>query len=293
MAIRPDTEKTMERVVITGVGLVSVLGLTRDAVATALYRGLSGITHDPERLNRGFCSDLTGHISNFAPERFLSRKQRKTMPLFAIQAHSAVIDALEQAGIPLDTLRSERVGLIFGNDSNTRSAIEQWEQWREAESTTSLGSGHVFKGMTSTVTLNLNVLLGTQGASWTLSAACASGTHAIGQGTDAIRLGRQDIVICGSVQEINMESLAGFDGLGAFSRNPEASKASRPFDAARDGLVPSGGAVAVILESRTHAKARGANILGEICGFGYSSDGSGLSVPSQTGLARAMRMALH
>lgn len=282
----------MERVYITGVGLVSVLGITREAVAESLYHGRSCLVHDAERLRRGFRSDLTGRIDNFVPERLLNRKQRKTMPLFAMQAHSAVMDALSQTGIDPDALHSERCGLIFGNDSSALAAVEQWEGLREASSTASLGSGHVFKGMTSTVSMNLNALLGVRGASWTLSAACASGSYAIGQGADAIRLGRQDVVVCGGAQEINMESLAGFDGLGAFSTNPDAEAASRPFDADRDGLVPSGGAAAVILESAAHAKARGAVVLGEVVGFGYSSDGSGLSVPSDNGLARAMRMAI-
>lgn len=283
----------MERVCITGVGIVSVLGTTAEAVAKALYHGQPGLVHDAERLRHGFRSDLTGRIDHFDPARLLNRKQRKTMPLFAIQAHAAVMDALKQADLPPEEVRSERCGLIFGNDSSALAAVEQWEGLREAQDTMSLGSGHVFRGMTSTVTLNLNTLLGVQGASWTLSAACASGTHAIGQGADLIRLGRQDVVICGGAQEINMESLAGFDGLGAFSVNPDPDRASRPFDADRDGLVPSGGAAAVVLESYAHARQRGANILGEIRGFGYSSDGLGLSVPSDDGLARAMGMALR
>lgn len=283
----------MERVVISGLGLISVLGTTRETVAESLRLGRSGIVHDPERARHGFRSSLTGSILDFDPGRLLNRKQRKTMPLFAVQAHAAVMDALEQATLPLEAVRSERCGLIFGNDSSALAAVEQWNGLREAGSTVSLGSGHVFRGMTSTITLNLNTLLGTRGASWTLSAACASGTHAIGQAADAIRLGRQDIVICGAAQEITMESLAGFDGLGAFSVNPAPEAASRPFDVHRDGLVPSGGAAALILESYSHAKARGATILGEIRGFGYSSDGFNLSVPSPEGLARAMRMALR
>lgn len=282
----------MRRVVITGIGLVSVLGTDKATVSEALYRGISGIVHDSERIRLGFRSGLTGRIEQFDEARFLNRKQRKSMPLFAIQAHSAVMDALAESGLAPEVLRSERCGLIFGNDSSALAAIEQWEKLCEEGSTTSLGSGHIFRGMTSTVTLNLSVLLGIRGASWTVSAACASGGYAIGQAADAIRLGRQDVMLCGGAQEITRESLAGFDGLGAFSVHSEPAAASRPFDLTRDGLVPSGGAAALVLESLDHAQARGAAILGEVRGFGYSSDGHSLSVPSRDGLARAMRGAL-
>ena len=283
----------MEQAVITGIGIVSVLGLDRRAVGNSLYEGKTGLVHDPVRKQRGFQSDLTGRIEGFQPDRFLSRKERKTMPLFAVQAHAAAMDALLQAGLAPSGLATERCGLIFGNDSSVLSAIEQWEAFNQANSTSRLGSGHVFRGMTSTVTLNLNALFGMKGASWSLSAACASGLHAIGQAADLIRLGRQDIMLCGGAQELCMEALPGFDGLGAFSVNENPDEASRPFDAKRDGLVPSGGAAALLLESSSHAKQRGARILGEICGFGYSSDGSGLSAPSPEGLSRAMRMALQ
>lgn len=283
----------MERVVITGTGIVSVLGVTQDAVGESLYTGRSGIVHDPSRRELGFQSDLTGRIDGFVPDRFLSRKQRKSMPLFAVQAHAAVMDALTQAGLEPADVANDRSGLVFGNDSSALAAIEQWEAFKEARTTLMLGSGHVFRGMTSTITLNLNALLGIRGACWTLGAACASGLYAIGQAADLIRLGRQDIVICGGAQELCMEALPGFDGLGAFSVNACAGEASRPFDAARDGLVPSGGAAALILESHARAAARGAHILGEIAGFGFSSDGTALSTPSPEGLSRAMRMALH
>jgi 3-oxoacyl-[acyl-carrier-protein] synthase-1 len=147
--------------------------------------------------------------------------------------------------------------------------------------------------MNSTVTMNLNTLLRTRGACWTISSACSSGGHAVGQAADLIALGRQERVVCGGAQEINWESMCSFDGLGAFStRIDEPQAASRPFDARRDGLVPSGGAAALVLERMDLAKARGAAILGEVAGYGFSSDGDHISVPSRDGLRRAMRMAL-
>ncbi len=283
----------MQRVVITGVGAISVLGLTHDSIANALYSGVSGIICDDTRLQSGFRSPLTGHIPHFDGAAYLSRKQRKTMSAFVQQAYVALQQALEQAHLPQDVLQSTRCGIIFGNDSTVEATFELAKLRQEPGPTASLGSGHMFKIMNSTLSMNLGVLLGISGASWTVSAACASGLLAIGQAVDCIRLGRQDVMICGAAQELGAETISAFDGLGAFSIHPEPSKASRPFDAQRDGLVPSGGAAALVIESYEHAKKRGATILGEICGFGYSSDGCELVAPSRTGLAHAMRMALN
>ena len=282
----------MRRVVITGVGLVSVLGVSREQVANALYNGVSGIIADPQRLEQGFRSPLTGRIEGFDAARHLNRKQRKSMPDFAIQAHAATLDALTQAGLEPQDLRSERCGLVFGNDSTVQSVVDQQAALDEAGSTSSMGSGHVFRCMNSTITMNLNVLLGNTGPSWTVSAACASGAYAIGQAADQIRLGRLDCVLCGAAQELNWPSVCSFDGLGAFSVRSPAEAASRPFDKGRDGLVPSGGAAALVLEDYDTARKRNACILAEVVGFGCSADGENLSVPSRTGLARAMRMAL-
>ena len=282
----------MRRVVITGVGLVSVLGVSREQVAKALYSSQSGIISDPRRLEQGFRSSLTGQINNFDPTRHLTRKERKSMPDFAIQAHAAALDAIEQAGLEPKDLQSERCGMIFGNDSTALSVLEQHEALLATGQTQSMGSGHVFRSMNSTITMNLNVLFSNTGASWTVSAACASGTYAIGQAADCIRLGRQDRMLCGAAQELNWQSVSSFDGLGAFSTHSSAQDASRPFDKDRDGLVPSGGAAALLLENYDTARKRNAPIQAEILGFGNSSDGEALSLPSSTGLARAIRMAL-
>lgn len=284
----------MNRVAITGIGIVSCLGRRPDEVREALRSGRSGIGVDESRLALGFRSPLTGLIRGFDPGEILSRKQRKSMPDFAVWAYAAATDAAAAAGLAPEELRNERTGLIFGCDSSCRSSVEQADLLRRNGETKSIGSGLIFRSMTSTVTMNLNVLLGTQGASWTLSSACSSGGHAIGQAADLIALGRQDRVLCGGAQEITWESMCSFDGLGAFStRVADPARASRPFDAGRDGLVPSGGAAAVLLENRELARARGARILGEVLSYAFSSDGGHLSVPSGDGLARAMRGALR
>lgn len=283
----------MFRVAITGLGIISCLGNDRETVTGALRAGRSGIVLDPERQSLGFRSPLTGAIRDFDPARHLSKKQRKTMPEFAIWAHAAAIDAVEQARLAPEEIRNEETGLVFGCDSSCIASVEQTQTLRQCGETKSIGSGLVFRSMTSTVTMNLNTLLGTRGACWSIASACSSGGHAVGQAADLIALGRQERMICGGAQEINWESMCSFDGLGAFSaRLDDPGAACRPFDAARDGLVPSGGAAALVLERYDLAKARGAAILGEVAGYAFSSDGDHISVPSRDGLLRAMRKAL-
>lgn len=283
----------MHRVAITGVGIVSCLGSDVTRVTEALRQGQSGIVFDEERCKLGFRSPLTGQIRNFDAESVLSRKQRKTMPDFAIQAFKASQDALAMARLEAEEIQNDETGLVFGCDSSCIAAIEQVDLLRERGETKLIGSGQVFRSMTSCVTMNLNTLFQTRGACWTLSSACSSGGHAVGQAADLIAMGRQQRVICGGAQEVNWESMCSFDALGAFSvRTDEPHRASRPFDARRDGLVPSGGAAALVLERYDLARERGATILGEVLSYAFSSDGQHLSVPSQGGLQRAMAKAI-
>lgn len=283
----------MHRVAITGIGIISCLGNTVEAVAQALRSGRSGIIFDEERRKLGFRSPLTGSISGFDSRALLSKKQCKTMPDFAVQAHAAAVDALSMSGLADSEVQNQETGLIFGCDSSCIAAVEQVDLLRERGETKLIGSGHVFRSMTSCITMNLNTLLKTGGACWTISSACSSGGHAVGQAADLIAFGRQERVICGGAQEINWESMCSFDALGAFSTRLDAPQAaSRPFDATRDGLVPSGGAAAMVLERYDLAQARGAVILGEIGGYAFSSDGNHISIPSQEGLQRAMRKAI-
>lgn len=282
----------MFRVAITGVGIVSVLGNDCDEVTQALAAGRSGIGIDPERSALGFLSPLTG-IVRFNQGAALSRKQRKSMPDFAEWAYAAAVQALVMSGLDAADVRNDRSGVIFSCDSSCIAAVEQVRELEMKKASTSLGSGLIFRSMTSCVSMNLSALFGTRGACWTISAACAGGGHALGQAADLIALGRQDRMICGGAQEISWQSMCSFDGLGAFSQRVDAPhQASRPFDAGRDGLVPSGGAAALLLENYESAKRRGAAVLGEIAGYGFSSDGEHISVPGRYGLGRAMRSAL-
>ena len=283
----------MHRVAITGIGIVSCLGNSVETVADALRSGSSGIVFDEERQKLGFRSPLTATIKGFDPRALLSKKQCKTMPDFAVQAHAAAFNALLMSGLTDEEIQNPETGLIFGCDSSSIAAIEQVDMLRRLGETKLIGSGHIFRSMTSCITMNLNTLFKTGGACWTISSACSSGGHAVGQAADLIAFGRQDRVICGGAQEINWESMCSFDALGAFStRLGDPERASRPFDAGRDGLVPSGGAAAIVLERYDLAKSRGAVILGEIGGYAFSSDGNHISVPSHDGLQRAMRKAI-
>jgi 3-oxoacyl-[acyl-carrier-protein] synthase I len=283
----------VHRVAITGIGIVSCLGSTLEAVGAALKEGRSGIVFDEERRRLGFRSPLTGAINGFDLRARLSKKQCKTMPDFAVQAHAAAADALAMSALSDEEIQNPETGLIFGCDSSCIAAIEQVDLLRERGETKLIGSGHVFRSMTSCITMNLNTLFKTGGACWTISSACSSGGHAVGQAADLIAFGRQERVICGGAQELNWESMCSFDALGAFStRLDDPAAASRPFDAGRDGLVPSGGAAALVLERYDLAVARGAKILGEIASYAFSSDGNHISVPSQEGLQRAMRKAV-
>jgi 3-oxoacyl-[acyl-carrier-protein] synthase-1 len=284
----------MHRVAITGIGIISCIGNTPKAVGESLRKGTSGIVVDPKRGEVGFRSPLTGIIRGFDAKKVLPRKHLKTMPEFAIQAYAAVADSLEMSGLGREDVEGPETGIIFGCDSSCIAAVEQVDLMRRYGESKSIGSGLVFRSMTSSITMNLNVLLKTQGACWTISSACSSGAHAVGQAFDLIALGRQERVICGGAQEINWESMCSFDCLGAFStRTEDPATASRPFDSERDGLVPSGGAAALLLERYDLARQRGAKILGEIAAYAFSSDGHHLSVPNREGLRRTMTKALQ
>ncbi len=283
----------MHSVVVTGLGIVSCLGNSIAEVEQSLRLGRSGVVVDEERRALGFRSPLTGMIRGFDPAALLTKKQRKTMPDFAVWAYAASLQALAMAGLRVDDIRNESSGLVFGCDASAGATVEGAATLRERGDTGQIGSGVIFRSMTSTVTMNLNTLLKTRGACWTIASACSSSGHALGQAADLVALGRQERVLCGGAQEITWQAMCSFDGLGAFStRIDHPDQASRPFDIERDGLVPGGGAATLLLERRDLAERRGAPILAELAGYGFSSDGGHISVPGGDGLARSMRMAL-
>ncbi len=197
------------------------------------------------------------------------------------------------AGVDDAYLNANEVGAIWGNDSSAKPVIEAAEIMAEKHDSALLGSGLIFQSMNSTVTMNLSTIFKLRGVNFTVSAACASGSHSIGLGYMLIKQGLQQMVLCGGAQEVNYYSMATFDALNAFSkRMDEPTKASRPFDRDRDGLIPSGGAAALVLEDYDHAVARGAEILAEVTGYGFSSNGGGISQPSDEGSVIAMQRAM-
>ncbi len=283
----------MNRVVITGIGIYSCLGKTVEEVKTSLRRGKSGIVFDPERKEIGFRSALTGWVERPQLKGVLKRRDRIGLAEEGEYAYVATVEALENAGMDMDFLANREVGILYGNDSSAKAVIEASEIIKEKKDTTMLGSASVFQSMNSTITMNLATIFKLKGVNFTISGACASGSHSIGMGYFLIKHGLQEQIICGGAQEINAFSMASFDGLSAFStREAEPEKASRPFDSSRDGLVPSGGGATVILESLDSAKKRGANILCEVIGYGFSSNGDHISVPNVEGPVRALQMCL-
>ncbi|MDH6313197.1 3-oxoacyl-[acyl-carrier-protein] synthase-1 [Parabacteroides sp. PFB2-10] len=284
----------MNRVVITGMGIYSCIGKNQEEVLHSLYNGVSGIGIDPARKEYGYRSALTGILERPDLKGVLDRKKRNGLCEQGQYAYVATVEALRQAGIDEDYLQNKEVGILYGNDSSAEPVIQAIDIIREKHNTTLVGSGSVFQSMNSTVTMNLAVIFKLKGINFTISGACASGSHAIGMAHTLIRTGMQECIVCGGAQEMNIYSVGSFDGLEAFSlREDEPTKASRPFDRNRDGLVPSGGAATLILESYESAMRRGATILAEVAGYGFSSNGDHLSVPNVEGPARSLKRALE
>ena len=283
----------MRRVVVTGMGVWSCIGHDQQKVAVSLREGRIGIGYDEARPEYGFRSPLTGIVDTPDLKTLLHRRLRTGMSQEAMYAYMASREAFLQAGIDEQYLLSNEIGVLFGNDSTALPTVEMHEQMLQKHDTALLGSGLIFQSMNSTVNMNLSTIFHLRGINFSVSAACASGSHAIGLGAMFIRQGLQDMVIVGGAQEVNPYAMAAFDALGTFSaRVDEPTKASRPFDTDRDGLVPSGGAAALVLEDYEHAIARGATILAEVCGYGFSSNGGGISQPSSEGSFIAMQRAL-
>lgn len=283
-----------KRVVITGMGIYSCIGTSLAEVTQSLYQGKSGIIFDPERKAFGFRSALTGMVPKPDLKPFLTRRQRVSIGEETEYAYMATIQALKQAGIKDDFFDTNDVGILYGNDSVSKAIIDAVDIVREKKDTTLIGSGAIFKSMNSTVTMNLSTIFKLKGVNMTISAACASGSHAVGLGYFLIKSGFQDMIICGGAQEINKYAMGSFDGLGVFSNDEDTpTKASRPFDASRNGLIPSGGGATLVLESYESAINRGATILAEVVGYGFSSNGGHISTPNVEGPAKAMKKALE
>lgn len=283
----------MKRVVITGMGIYSCIGKNLEEVKNSLYNGKSGIVYDQDRKDFGYRSPLTGMVEKPNLKKQLTRRERISLGDEGAYAYVATTEALENAKINQDFLENNEVGILYGNDSTAKAVVDSVDKIRDKKDTTLVGSGAIFQAMNSTVTMNLSTLFKLTGVNFTISAACASGSHAIGMAYQLIKSGLQDCIICGGAQEINKYAMGSFDGLGVFAMNLEhPEKASRPFDKNRNGLVPSGGAATLVVESYESAVKRGAPILAEIIGYGFSSNGEHISTPNVDGPSRAMAKAI-
>lgn len=283
-----------KKVVITGMGIWSCLGNTLDEVRTSLYQGKSGIIFDPERKASGFRSALHAAIERPDLKPLVPRNLRQFMPEEAQYAYMATRAALKDARLDEDYIDKHEIGIIYGNDSVAEATMNGLDKFRTFKDTAACGSGAIFQSMNSTVTMNLACLFKLKGINLTASAACASGSQSVGLAYLLIRDGLQDCIVCGGAQEANPYGVAAFDGIQSFStREDNPAGASRPFDRDRDGLVPSGGAATLILESYEHAVRRGAPIIAEVVSWGFSGNGDHISTPNVEGPARSLEQCLR
>lgn len=283
----------MKRVVITGMGIWSCIGQDLQTVTESLKLGRSGIIFDPARIEYGLHSGLTGNVPRPNLKPLLPRKYRATMSEDAEYAYMAAWQAFAQAGIEESYLRENEVGIVFGNDGNVH-VHEYLNTMEEEHDSLLLGPNALFQSETSSVTMNLSTIFHLKGINMCVGAACASGSHAIGLATMYIRQGMQNMILVGGSCTMDMRAACATDAIEAISlRNNEPTYASRPFDKDRDGMIPSGGAAALVLEEYEHAIARGATIIAEVCGYGFSSNGTeDISAPSADAEYMAMQRAL-
>ena len=284
----------MQRVVITGLGLVSCLGNDRQTVTEALKQGRSGITFNPAYAEMGLRSQVSG-----TPQVDLGRINRKLLRFMGDAAsfgYLAALDAIEDAGLTLDQIASNpRIGVVAGSGGGSTNGILDSIDTLRNSGIRRVAPTYVPRTMTSTVTAGLATGLKIQGVSYAISSACATSAHCIGHAAELIQLGKQDIVLAGGGEEEHWTQSLLFDAMGAMSShfNDDPAAASRPYAANRNGFVIAGGAGMLVVESLEHAQARGARILAELVGYAAASDGADMVAPNGDGASRCMQMALE
>ena len=285
----------MRRVVVTGIGIVSSIGNNQAEVLESLKEGRSGIVHCPEYAELGFRSHVHATVKMDLDER-LDRKQRRFMGPGAAYAHIAMSQAIADAGLEGSDISNPRTGLVAGSGGPSTSAMLAAHQVvLKAGAPKRIGPFAVPKCMSSTISANLSTAFKIKGVNYSITSACSTSLHCIGNASEQIILGKQDVMFAGGGEELDWTLSCLFDAMGAMSSkyNDTPEKASRAFDVARDGFVIAGGGGIVVLEELEHAKARGARIYGEITGYGATSDGHDMVAPSGEGGERAMRIALQ
>ena len=283
----------MIRVVITGFGIVSCLGNDKAAVTESLREGRSGIKFQEEYKEMGMRSHVAGSIDIDLDEH-IDRKVKRFMGDAAAYAYISMQQAIDDAGLTDDMVSNTRTGIIMGSGGGSPSnQIIATDTLRE-KGIRRVGPYMVPRTMSSTVSACLATPFKIKGVNYSISSACATGTHCIGNGVEQIQMGKQDIIFAGGGEEEHWSLSMLFDGMGALSSkyNETPEKASRPYDADRDGFVIAGGGGVVVLEELEHAKARGARIYAEVTGYGATSDGHDMVAPSGEGAIRCMQQAL-
>ncbi len=284
----------MRRVVVAGLGIVSSIGNNAGEVRNSLREGISGIVAAPRYAELGFRSQVEGSLK-IDLEAAIDRKTRRFMGDTAAFAYLAMEEAIRDAGLKESDLKNDRTGLIVGSGGPSTKAIVRAADVTREKSPKKIGPTQVPKAMSSTCSAVLSTHYGIRGLSYSISSACATSSHCIGNAAELIQWGKQDIVFAGGGEELEWTLSSLFDAMGALSSNYNDTPAtsSRAYDENRDGFIISGGGGILILEELEHAQARGANIYAELVGYGATSDGFNMVAPSGEGAARCMRMALE
>ena len=283
----------MKRVVVTGIGIVSCIGNDKQTVLDALRDGRSGISYNPEYEEMGLRALISGRVDiNF--EEHIDRKVLRFMGDAAAYGYIAMDQAIKDAGLEESDVSNERTGIIMGaGGSSSQDQVEAADILR-TKGLRKIGPYRVPRTMGSTVSACLATPYKIKGVNYSISSACATSAHCIGNAVELIQLGKQDVVFAGGGESEHWTLTNLFDAMGALTttHNDEPAKASRPFDASRDGFVIAGGGAVLVIESLDHALARGAKIYAEITGYGATSDGYDMVAPSGEGAIRCMKMAL-
>ncbi|WP_223479133.1 beta-ketoacyl-ACP synthase I [Oricola indica] len=284
----------MRRVVVTGLGIVSSIGNNAEEVTASLREAKSGISFSPDFAERGFRCQVWG-APTLDPSELVDRRAMRFLSQGAGWNHVAMEQAIADAGLTTDTITDDRIGIIMGSGGpSTHTIVEAADITREKGSPKRIGPFAVPKAMSSTASATLATWFKIHGVNYSISSACSTSAHCIGNAYELIQWGKQDMVFAGGHEDLDWTMSNLFDAMGAMSskHNDTAATASRAYDVARDGFVIAGGAGVLVLEELEHAKARGAKIYAEIVGYGATSDGYDMVAPSGEGAVRCMRQAM-
>ena len=293
-AISPEVQKNLRRVVVTGLGIVSCIGVGQAAVLQSLIDGTSGISFAPEYAEMNFRSQIHGKPV-IDLDALVDRRVRRFMGDGSAYNYVAMQEAIADAGLGKDLVSNERTGIIMGTGgASTSNMVAAADAMRSSGSPKKIGPFMVPRTMASSNSATLATPFEIKGYNYTISSACATSAHCVGNAAELIQMGKQDIVFAGGGEEVHWSMSMLFDAMGALSSkyNDQPATASRPYDATRDGFVIAGGAGVLVLEELEHAKARGAKIYGELTGYGATSDGYDMVAPSGEGAERCMKMAM-